>query len=195
MKMILLNLGRLSAAFMVFGFLQTQLPGQTEKDEYETDNPFNSLSAKLLRIKYDGENFVYAKRVLVGKDGREPVVIKRTITEEYAVSVPFIVNIDGKSIRKKRKEVRTREIEVTKVLQGEYKTETTVVDKAIKFYGLDGDELDRNAIIKKMGMNSAPVLILREGQSVPPIWKSVMMENVMIVYSNKLLDESFKNIR
>ena len=158
-------------------------------------SPFGSLNAQVLRIKFDGQDLAYSKSVLVGINGKDPVVVNEKIQQTYTVLVPYTEKVDGKTVTKYRSEERTRTVNVTKVIEGEYKTVTKQIDKNIEFFDRNGDKLDRKQAINKIGMNEAHVLILPENQEIPAIWSKILNKDVLVVRSNQLLTESFQRNR
>ena len=162
----------------------------TENGELVRDpiNEFELLSTALVTLRLKGENIVYrtTEFVPIATEKLRPVIVMKQ--QIFTVMVRTTEVVNGKRVTKMRPVEKKRFVPIYKMARGQYRVVDVPVDKDCKFLSLDGKEMDRKRVAKKIGMNEKlRVVTVPVKFKFPNAWQRLFKDDTIILQFKKPL--------
>lgn len=121
----------------------------------------------------------YSVARAVNENGKISIVLAtsptRTVEQTYTVNIPFVETKDGKSETKTRTETRTRTVEVQ---SGNFPSVLQLKD--LKFYSVDGNEMDAAKVQERLAKPSG-VVVIKQGEKLDPFFVHILKPETLVI--------------
>ena len=153
-----------------FGYLQNI----NERLKPAAEKTINALKLAVMQVKLTADSEL--GYTLMDRISTADAPLRTTTTTKavpYTVMVPYTEVVDGRAVTRVRQVLRTRTTTVQETVGGKVVSLDIPIPTNVVFEDVNGEPLDRQQLIERVGDQSLQILLLPKKMEIPNFWKSV----------------------